>query len=264
MPLLAREPFCFLGVVHLLPLPGAPRAGPGLAAVLQRALADATALVEGGAAGLVVENLGDAPFAKAAVDPHVTAMMAVIAAAIRDRHPAALLGINVLRNDAAAALAVAAAARADFVRVNVLAGAVVADQGVIEGNAHAWLRYRREIGAEQVAIAADVHVKHARPLAPRPIADDTADLVHRAGADVVIVTGRATGGAADPADAEAVRSAAGTAPVWVGSGVTLDTAAAWRRRVDGAIVGTALQREGRLDAPVAAARVQAMARALDD
>ncbi len=256
------ENFTFLGVVHLLPLPGAPRRGPGLAEVTRRALHDADALAEGGASGMIVENLGDAPFARVAVDPHVVAMMTAVVAEIRSRHPAMLLGVNVLRNDAIAALAVAAAAGADFVRVNVLVGAVVADQGIVEGDAHRWLRYRREIEAERVSIAADVRVKHAAPLGARPLVDEAADLVHRAGASAVIVTGKATGASADPADAEAVRPALGGAPLWVGSGVTLGSAPPWRARADGAIVGTALHDGGRLDAPIDPARVVAMARAL--
>lgn len=260
--LLGRDRFHFLGVVHLLPLPGAPRPGPGFAAVVERARADAKALVEGGVSGLVVENLGDAPFARGSVSPHVTAMMAVVVAELRARHASILLAVNVLRNDAPAALAVAAAAGANLVRVNVLTGAVVADQGLIEGDAHAWLRYRREIGAEAVAIAADVNVKHASPLAPRPLAAVAADTVLRGGADVVIVTGQATGAAADPAEAATVCAAVGEAPVWVGSGVTVASAPAWRSRVHGAVVGTALHHDGQLQAPVSAARVEAMARAL--
>ncbi len=256
------EAFTFLGVVHLLPLPGAPRAGPGIGEVSRRALADADALAEGGASGMIVENLGDAPFARVAVDAHVVAMMSVIVAEIRARHPALLLGVNVLRNDAAAALAIAAATGADFVRVNVLAGAVVADQGIVEGNAHRWLRYRREIEAERVSIAADVRVKHAAPLGARPLVDEAADLVHRAGASAVIVTGKATGASADPADADAVRPVLAGAPLWVGSGVSLASAPTWRARADGAVVGTALHADGRLEAPVDPARVVAMARAL--
>lgn len=256
------ESFTFLGVVHLLPLPGAPRRGPGLAAVTRRALDDAEALAEGGASGMIVENLGDAPFARVAVDPHVVAMMTAIVTQIRSRHPDLLLGVNVLRNDAVAALAIAAAAGADFVRVNVLVGAVVADQGIVEGDAHRWLRYRREIEADQVSIAADVRVKHAAPLASRPMADEAVDLVHRAGASAVIVTGKATGASADPADAAAVRPVLGSAPLWVGSGVSLGSAPTWRALADGAVVGTALHAEGRLDAPIDPARVVAMARAL--
>jgi hypothetical protein len=252
----------FVGVVHLLPLPAAPRGSAGFEAVRARALADAEALALGGAEGAIIENFGDAPFARGPVDPHVVAAMALLVAEVRQRHPALPLGVNVLRNDARAALGIAAVAGADWVRVNVMAGAAVTDQGVIEGNAHEWLRYRRELGAERVQFLADVHVKHARPLGGGPIGEAAADLHNRAGADVLIVTGRATGAPAAEADVAEVRAAAPGAAIWLGSGVSHASAAHWRSRVDGAIVGTALHAGGDVRAPLDVERVARMAEAL--
>jgi membrane complex biogenesis BtpA family protein len=245
-------------VIHLLPLPAAPRGSPGFEAVRRRALEDAEALATGGADGAMLENFGDAPFAPAEVDPHVVAGMAILAAEVRRAFPALRLGVNVLRNDARAALGIAAMVDAEWVRVNVLAGAAVTDQGVIEGRAHAWLRYRRELGA-RARVLADVHVKHARPLAGGEIVDAAADLHRRAGADVLIVTGRATGAEADVAEVEAVRGAVPEAELWLGSGVTHASAAAWRARLHGAIVGMALHREGAIGAPLDVERIRRMA-----
>lgn len=259
---MSTSSFEFLGVIHLLPLPAAPRGSPGFAAVRGRALADAAALAQGGATGAFLENFGDAPFAREQVDPHVVAQMAVIAAEIRAAHPALRLGINVLRNDARAAIGIAAAVDAAWVRVNVLAGAAVTDQGIIQGDAHHWLRYRAEIGAAHVAIAADVHVKHARPLGGGAIGDSAADLFNRAGASMLIVTGNATGAAAAAEDVAAVRSAVPMAPIWLGSGVGLASARSWRELVDGAIVGTALHEDQDLRRPLDVARVARMAEAL--
>ena len=172
------------------------------------------------------------------------------------------MGINVLRNDARAALGVAAAVGADWVRVNVLAGAAVTDQGLIQGDAHQWLRYRAEIGAGTVGIVADVHVKHARPLGGAPIGESAADLYRRAGAAVLIVTGRATGAAAEVEDIAAVRAAVPEAPLWLGSGVNHATARSWRTLVEGAIIGTALHEEGDVRRPLDVDRVARMAEAL--
>lgn len=259
---MTHAPFEFLGVIHLLPLPAAPRGSPGFAAVRARALADAEALAAGGASGVILENFGDAPFAREQVDPHVVAQMAVLAAEVRSRHPGLRLGINVLRNDARAALGIAAAVGADWVRVNVLAGAAVTDQGLIQGDAHQWLRYRAEIGAQNVAIVADVHVKHARPLGGAPIGESAADLYRRAGAAVLIVTGRATGAAAAEDDVAAIRAAVPEAPIWLGSGVNHASARRWRGLVEGAIIGTALHEEGDVRRPLDADRVARMAEAL--
>lgn len=249
-------PFAVIGVVHLLPLPGGPRASPGFAAVRARALADAETLAEGGAHGVILENFGDAPFCAGAVDPHVVAFTAVLADTIRARHPELTLGINLLRNDARSAIGVAAATGASFVRVNVHVGAMVTDQGLLQGDAHQTLRYRRELGAE-VGIAADVLVKHAVPLGPAEAGPVAADTFRRGGADVLIVTGEGTGRPADPARAAQVRRAVPEAPLWVGSGVTLDTLALWREHANGAIIGTALHERGDITAPLDVWRVRA-------
>ncbi len=255
--------FTFVGVLHLLPLPAGPRASEGFAVVRARALADADALAHGGADAAILENYGDAPFPRGPVDPHVVAFVAATARELRARHPSLKLGINLLRNDARAAMGVAAAVDAAFIRVNVLTGAMVTDQGVIEGEAHAVLRYRRELGAD-VRVVADVMVKHAAPLGPVTLAAQAADTWHRGGADVLVVTGEGTGLPADPARMDEVRRAVPGSTVWVGSGVTEATAAAWRTRADGAIVGTALHADGDARAPLDIERVRRMARAFGE
>lgn len=255
------RPFTFVGVVHAAPLPAGPRASPGFDAARERALLDADALARGGAHAVVLENFGDAPFPRGSVEPHVVAFFARLAADVRARHPHLAVGINLLRNDARAAMGAAAAVGAAFIRVNVFTGAMVTDQGVIEGDAHALLRYRRELGAD-VQIVADVLVKHAVPLGPASLAAVAADAWHRGGADVLVITGVGTGHPADPSHAEEVRRAVPRARLWVGSGVTEATAAEWRARADGAIVGTALHADGDVQAPLDVDRVARLARAL--
>ena len=196
-----------LGVVHLPPLPGAPRyEGGGLDPVVEHARADAEALLRAGFHGFIVENFGDAPFFAGAVPPVVVASMT----AVLQQLPVegAVVGVNVLRNDAASALAVATAVGAAFIRVNVHVGAMVTDQGVVEGRAAETLRLRAALGAE-VGILADVDVKHARPLGgPTDLLEATRETVGRGLADGVIVTGRATGAPVDPGDLRRVRDAA--------------------------------------------------------
>lgn len=262
MPTLPRSPErpLLIGVVHLLPLPGAPDPSPGLAAVEERALADAAALQAGGADGLIVENYGDAPFAPGRVDPWTVAAMTRIALAVRRACPGALLGVNVLRNDARSALAVAAASGAAFIRVNVHTGAMVTDQGLITGQARETLLERNRLGA-QVAVAADVLVKHAAPLAPISVEEAARDTWTRGRADALIVTGPATGQPVDPVHLRRVRDAVPEATLWAGSGLDPDTVGTCRSLVDGAIVGTWL-RGGDLSAPVDPARVRAMRAAL--
>lgn len=248
-----------IGVVHLLPLPGSPRYGGRMGPVVARAVADARAYARGGADGLIVENYGDLPFFKEALPPETIAAMACCAAEVRDA--AGLpFGVNALRNDARGALGVAAATGAAFVRVNVHAGVCATDQGLVEGRAAETLRVRRLLGAE-IAILADVHVKHGVPLGSASIAGAARDLVERAGADAIIVSGTATGEPTDLDDLRAVREAVPDAFLLAGSGVRTETVGEVLGFADAVIVGTALKRGGRTAAPVDPARVLRFTRA---
>ncbi|MFT5454076.1 MAG: membrane complex biogenesis BtpA family protein [Myxococcota bacterium] len=253
-------PTAMIGVVHLLPLPGSPCDAQPLSEVIARACADAVALAHGGAAGAIVENLGDAPFTGGTVRPATVAAMTRIVLEIQRRVPELPLGINVLRNDAAAALAVAAATQARFIRVNVHAGTMLTDQGPIVGRARATLLERNRLGAS-VAIAADVLVKHAVPIGQPELADVARDTFRRAHADALIVSGAGTGQPTDAARVMEVIGAVPEAPVWVGSGVTPSNIPP--RETAAAIVGTWLHHDSDLTRPVSLKRVRAMARALD-
>ncbi len=255
------ERWPLVGMVHLPPLPGSPRwtapaGGRALDAALAAAERDARALVDGGVDGLLVENYGDAPFVPGRVAPVTVASMAAIARALVERFDRPV-GVNVLRNDARAALAVAAASGARFIRVNVLAGTASAGEGILRGMAHALLRERRALDA-RVAIWADLRVKHATPIAPRALDVEARELVGRAGADVVILSGAATGASPDAAFLETVRRAIPSAPRVLGSGLTAANAAALFPLVDGAIVGSDLKVDGVAGNPVDPARVRAL------
>jgi membrane complex biogenesis BtpA family protein len=252
-----RQQPAVLGVLHLPPLPGSPRPSPGLDAVEAHALRDARALVNGGVDGLVLENLGDAPFTGAAVAPATVAAMTRVALRIRDAHPQVPLGINVLRNDATAALAIAAAIDAAFIRVNVHVGVMVTDQGILQGEARHTLLERNRLGVH-TRIAADVLVKHAAPLGPVDLAQLARDTAERGGADALIVTGSGTGQAIDEQRLRMVRGAAPEVPLWAGSGTSPQTWPMLRPWIDAAIVGTYFHEESRLDRPIDPQRVRAL------
>ncbi len=232
-----------VGVIHLRPLPESPRYDGDLAAVAASAARDARALVIAGFDGIVVENFGDAPFVPGRVAPVTVAALTACALAVRAAAPGVALGINVLRNDAEAALAVAVAVGAEMIRVNVHTGARVTDQGLIEGHAHLTLRQRRALGAERVALLCDVDVKHSAALAPRPIGEEAYDLAARGLADAVLVTGSGTGRGASREDLAAVLAAVHV-PVLVASGVTVETLADVRE-AHGVIVGSCLRAGGK-------------------
>lgn len=225
------------GMVHLGPLPGAPLF-VSLDAVIEAALGDAQAIARGGCDGIVIENFGDRPFARGRVEAETVAAMTRVVTEVRREIP---IGINVLRNDALSALAIAAATGAAFIRVNVHTGAMVTDQGIIEGDAYATLRKRAAL-APRVLIFADYLVKHATPLGePSP-----KDLRERGLADAVIVSGSETGAAADPSRLAFLRREIPDAPLLIGSGLTAENAASFD--ADGAIVGTSIKVNGKVDA----------------
>jgi membrane complex biogenesis BtpA family protein len=245
-------------MLHLPALPGAPRFNGDVAAITDAALRDADALASGGVHGLMLENYGDVPFYPGRVPAHVVAHMTAVAAEVRREFSTLPLGINVLRNDGRSALAVAHAVGARFIRVNVLCGARVTDQGVIEGVAHDLLRDRAILGAsDTIRIFADVDVKHSAPLAARPLEVEVSDTLHRGLADALVVSGSGTGRATDPGQVAAAKQAAGgAAPVFVGSGVSAATLAAYLPYADGFIVGSSFKRGGDARQPVEAARVR--------
>ena len=235
-----------IGMIHLLPLPGAPGWGGSMDDVLDRARADARTLHDSGVDAVLVENYGDAPFSKTAGHETVAALTAAVLA-VREAtdRPA---GVNVLRNDAAAALAIAAATGARFIRVNVHTGGMHTDQGWIEGRAADTLRLRTRI-APDVAILADVMVKHATPPPGLTLEQAARDAADRGRADGVIVSGTATGAETSMDDVRAVGSAVDV-PVLVGSGVTAGTVHAALGVAAGVIVGSAVMRDGRAGGPV--------------
>jgi hypothetical protein len=253
-----QKPKVAIGVVHCPPLPGAPRYdGAPVATIYDRALRDAEAYVRGGIDGLIIENHGDIPFLKPeAIGPETAAALAVVTDRVH-RAVDVPLGVNVLANAPLAALAVAKAGGARFIRVNQWANAYVANEGLIEGDAARALRYRAALRADDIAVFADSHVKHGAHaiVADRDLAELTRDLEFF-DADAVIATGQRTGDAADLGELETIARATAL-PVLVGSGVTLDNVAAILERAAGVIIGSSLKRGGVWWEPVEQARVAA-------
>lgn len=234
-----------IGVVHCPPFGGSPRYdGLAFDAILEQALVDARAYAAGGVDGLIIENHGDIPFLRPEdIGPETVAFMtAITRAAIAET--GLPTGINVLANAPLQALAVAAASNAAFVRVNQWANAYVANEGLMNGEAARALRYRRIIGADDVAIFADTHVKHGAHAitSDRSIEELTRDLEFF-DADAVIATGQRTGDDTTDEELATVTGSTGL-PVLVGSGVTRDNVGRILSRADGVIIGSSLKRDG--------------------
>jgi len=219
---------------------------------------DAAHLVQGGVDAILIENLGDAPFKADTVEPSTLSAMTHIIDTIKRAYPTTPLGVNVLRNDARSAMAIAATTGACFIRVNVWVGTMVTDQGLITGKAREVLMDRQRLNAN-VEVLADIHVKHAVPLGSSNLADAARDAFLRGRADGLIVTGSGTGAPTDLSSLAQIRERLPQAPLWVGSGVTPDTLPI---DVDGVIVGTWLHEEADLSRPIDPHRVSRLRTAI--
>lgn len=251
-----------IGVIHLPPLLLAPRAGRApVSSATRVAIKEARSLEKLGFDSVILENFGDAPFFKDQVPPETIASMSSVVTAVRSecRIP---IGVNVLRNDSAAALAIAAACAAQYIRVNVLSGVAATDQGLIEGRAAHLMRRRAQLDP-RIRVFADVHVKHARPLSSDSLELAIEETAGRGLADAVVITGSTTGRAAKLEDLKLAHKVCKTlaTPLYVGSGATPDHLPELSSHCDGIIVGSCLRKSGRAGAPLDLERAKAMVRA---
>jgi membrane complex biogenesis BtpA family protein len=250
-----------IGTIHAQALPGTPRNGLAVASIADLAAAEAEIYAKAGFHGLVLENTHDRPYLKgAAIGPEIVAAMSIAGAAIR-RATSLPLGIQVLAGANRAALAVAHACGAAFVRVEGFVFAHVADEGLIESSAGDLLRYRRAIGAENVLVFADVKKKHsAHAITADVDIAETAKAAEFFSVDGVIVSGAATGSPADAAEVQAVSEAVGV-PTLIGSGITAENIARYGG-ADAFIVGSSVKSGGVWSGRLDAARTRAIADAL--
>jgi hypothetical protein len=241
--ILGRER-AIVGMVHIAALPGTPHGTLPVAEIARQAAAEATLLERAGFDAIVLENMHDAPYLLREVGPEIVAAMTAVAREVRAavRVP---LGIQVLAGANAAAVAIAHAAGLRFVRAEGFVFAAVADEGLIaRADAGPLLRYRKAIGAEGVAILADLKKKHsAHAITADMSLAETAAAAEFFGADGVIVTGAATGKPTSPDDLDAARRGCGL-PIAVGSGATAATVAGLLSRADAVIVGSDLKKDG--------------------
>lgn len=251
-----------VGMVHVGALPGTPRASSSVPEIAAAAVAEATLLAGAGFDAIMLENMHDVPYLKGGVGPEIVAAMTVVSAAVAEAVDLPL-GIQILAGANAAALAVALAVGAQFVRVEGFAFASVADEGLLpDADAGPLLRYRRSIGAGPVAILADVKKKHSAHAITADV--DIAEMTRATeffGADGVIVTGTSTGAPTSIDDLRAARAAT-SLPLLVGSGVTPDTASSLLAYADALIVGSWCKRDGAWHNPPDAERARQLVEAV--
>lgn len=252
-----------IGMVHLGALPGTPSHRQSMAEIVEQAVGEAVMLAEAGFDAIMIENMHDVPYEQRDVGPEIVAGMSMVACAIRRSAPIPL-GVQVLAAANKAAMAVAHASGAQFIRAEGFVFSSVADEGFLDrADAGPLLRYRKAIGAEHVHVLADVKKKHSAHAITGDV--DVGEMAKAAeffGADGIIVTGIATGQPIRLDDLGTVRVAS-SRPLIVGSGVTPDSVANLLAYADGLIVGSWYKQDGLWSNPPDAARARELVRAVE-
>jgi hypothetical protein len=244
-----------VGMVHAGALPGTPLALKPVAQLIDEAAAEAVALRAAGFDAVMVENMNDRPYLARGAGPEVVAVMTAVTRAVAGAFGGPC-GVQVLAGANEAALAVALAAGASFVRCEGFVFAHVADEGWMDADAGPLLRYRARIGAQDIRVFCDIKKKHASHAVTADLSlAATARAAEFALADALVVTGEATG---CPTREEDVREvvAATRLPVFVGSGVTPESARTMLELGAGVIVGSWIKHGGHWSGPVDAVRAR--------
>lgn len=227
-----------VGMIHLPALPGYADSR-GIEYVTRHAIDDLHTLEQNDIGAILVENEYDRPHQVKSTQG-TTAAMTHVTKAVAQASDNAIVGCEILLNDPQASLAVASASGAAFIRTDYFVDRMTRPEyGEFDIDPDGLLEYRASIGADDVLILADIQVKYATMVQPRPLAE-SATLAIEKGADAIVVTGDASGDAPTVAQ---LREAAQGLPVLVGSGLSPDNATGLLAECDGAIVGTSLMKD---------------------
>lgn len=248
-----------IGMIHLKPLPGSPnydRNKTCMKEIIQFAVEEAKIYEAAGVNGLQIENYWDEPFLKGENIGYETCTAMAAATYAISQAVKIPYGVNVHMNGGNAAMAVACATGAKWIRIFEYVSAHISYTGLTEGIGGQVARYRKMLQAEDVQLFCDVHVKHGSHyiVQDRSINDLAADAEVQ-GADNIIITGFETG---VPPTKERILEARKNIkiPVILGSGINKDNVAELLSVSDGAIVGSAFKTEGAMEKVVDFNRVE--------
>jgi uncharacterized protein len=244
-----------IAMIHVDALPGTPKYNGDIKSIIKKAKSEAKLYKDAGIDVLMVENMHDVPYLNRTAGPEITAIMSILLYEVKNVSGLPS-GIQVLAGGNKQALGAALAAGADFIRAEGFVYAHVADEGFFNSDAGEILRFRKQIGAENISIFTDIKKKHSS----HSITDDT-DIIDTAKAaeyflsDGVIITGSSTG--KEPS-LEEIRQVKGgiNIPVLAGSGITLDNVEEYLKICDALIIGSYFKADGYWKNPVETKRVK--------
>ena len=232
-----------IGMVHVRALPGTPLAYYSVSKLISQAKDEAKLLYNSGFDAIMLENMHDLPYLNRYAGPEITSSLTAIACSVKSAVPLPI-GLQVLAGANKTALAIALAAKLDFIRAEGFVYSQISDEGLISSDAGKLLRYRRNIGAEHIKIYCDIKKKHASHSLTSDISiKETAKAAEFFLADGVIITGKSTGLPADNHEVKDVRETV-NCPIFIGSGITAENLAQYWNYADGFIVGSYLKFDG--------------------
>ena len=242
LPLSAFKRPIVIAALHLPPFPGSghPDAQP-LRAITEYALRNIARAISASVQAVYLQDLGDHPVAPT-VQPHTIAGVAAIGSAVRREFPDLTLGVCLMSHGAREPLAIAQAIGAQFVRLKVYVGAMVKAEGILQGCAHEAIQYRAQIGAQDIAILADVYDRTGAPLGRMPLVDEARQAATFGRADGLILTGRSFAESIEMLSE--VRAAQLGVPLFLGGGATAENVSQALQHADGVIVSTAFKSVG--------------------
>ncbi|XP_056631618.1 uncharacterized protein F13E9.13, mitochondrial [Diorhabda sublineata] len=237
-----------IGMIHVGALPGCPKYSGSINDIVKKACYESELYLKHGLHGILVENMHDIPYVQSKhFGPEVTASMSRICTELRKIIPRTTpFGIQVLSCGNKEALAIGKVCDMDFIRAEGYVFSHVADEGLTDANAGLILRYRKTIGGENILVFTDIKKKHSSHAITGDISTvETAKAAEYFLSDGVILTGAATGEAADVEELQDVKRAV-RVPVLIGSGVTYENVENFKS-ADGLIVGSYFKKGGKWD-----------------
>lgn len=252
---LFNTPKPVIAMAHLPALPGTPRydAKRSINETIEKVGADLEHLYAAGVDAVMFCNEDDRPYRFHAGREDV-AMMTRIVTELRPKDRP--FGVDYLW-DAEAALCVAAATEAAFIR-EVVSGVYESDMGLWSPDASALYRLRRQINAEQVRIFANITPEFASPLGDRSVAQRAKSAMVSTLVDVLLISGPMAGAEPDYTTIHEAKQAVGEQlPVFLNTGARVDNIEQYFKVADGVIVGSSLKVDGQTWNPVDPARAQA-------
>jgi uncharacterized protein len=232
-----------IGMVHVQALPGTPQNCLKPGKIIQIALEEARIYADAGIKAIIIENMHDRPYLKSAVGHEISSLMAIIGHEIKQKTNL-FCGIQILAGANKEAIAVANSAKLDFIRAEGFVFGHLADEGYIESDAASLLRYRKQIGADNILVFTDIKKKHSS----HAITIDQPIEEHALAAefflsDGIIITGKSTGFEPNIEEIKQVKKST-ILPVILGSGITVENIATFYPYADAFIIGSHFKDKG--------------------